>query len=272
MPELPEVETIRRQLHPLVVGRCILEAWLAPQASRLAVSPSDPQALARGLQGRRILDLGRRGKFLLFALDDGRTWVVHLRMTGSLVHRPGLCQGAFLRAALALDDGSHLCYHDQRKLGCMWLVDDPSQVVGHLGPEPLDPALTPEGLWARLRGRRTAIKAVLLDQRALAGVGNIYADEALFAAGIHPRRSASSLTLEEAERLLVALRVVLEGAIRHGGTTFLTYLDATGAPGSHGEHVQVFRREGKPCPRCGGPIARTKLGGRTTYLCPACQQ
>mgnify|MGYP000142962687 CR=1 FL=1 len=272
MPELPEVETIRRQLRPLVVGRRILKVWLDPQAPRLAVSPPHPQGLVQSLEGRRILDLTRHGKYLLFALDDGRTWVVHLRMTGSLIHRPGPCQGPFLRAAMALDDGSHLCYRDQRKLGRMWLVDDPSQVVGHLGPEPLDPKLTPHGLWERIKGRRTAIKAVLLDQRAIAGVGNIYADEVLFVAGIHPRRPASSLSLEEAERLLTALRVVLEGAIRHGGTTFLTYLDATGAPGSHGEHVRVFRREGKPCLRCQGTISRIKIGGRTTYFCPACQQ
>ncbi len=272
MPELPEVETVRRQLRPLVAGRRILAAQFMPQASRLAVWPPDLQALARGLQGRQILEVERRGKYLLFPLDDGRTWIVHLRMTGSLVHRRGGCQGRFLRASFLLDDGAHLCYHDQRKLGCMWLVDDPSSVVGALGPEPLAPSFTPQALEGGLGGRRGAVKAVLLDQRVLAGVGNIYADEALFEAGIHPRRPASSLSPQEVERLWRALRDVLKWAVGHGGTSFQSYVDATGSPGRHQEHVRVFRQEGKPCPHCGTPIARTRVGGRTTYFCPRCQR
>jgi len=272
VPELPEVETVRRQLRPLVVGRRIVVARFMPQASRLALWPPDAGALARALEGRRIEDVGRRGKYLLFPLDDGRTWVVHLRMTGSLVHRREGCEGRFLRASFLLDDGAALCYHDQRKLGCMWLVDDPARVVGGLGPDPLDPSLTPRELHRRLQGRRAAVKAILLDQAVLSGVGNIYADEALFEAGIHPRRPAASLSPGEAGRLLEALRAVLRWALGHGGTTFQAFVDATGAPGSHQEHVRVFRRQGRPCPHCGAPIARTRVAGRSTYFCPRCQR
>ena len=272
MPELPEVETIRRQLSPLVVDRTIVEAWLSPEMPRLAAHPPDACAFVSRLLGRRVLSVERRGKFLLFPLDDGQTWIVHLRMTGALVHRvDGGPEERFLRARFRLDDGSWLWYRDVRKLGRMWVVADPEQVVGKLGPEPLSGCLDAAALLRALRGRRAPLKALLLDQRLVAGLGNIYADEALHEAGISPLRPGGTLTLEEAERLCLAIRRVLSGATRHGGTSFWSYLDARGERGQHQFHVRVYRRQGQPCLRCGGTVVRTRLGGRSTHYCPSCQ-
>lgn len=170
-----------------------------------------------------------------------------------------------------LDDGSFLCYQDQRKLGRMWLVDDPLPIVGSLGPEPFSPSLTGHPLAEALVKRRAPIKSILLDQRVMAGIGNIYADEALFQAGIHPLRPAASLGEEEVERLLEAVRTVLAEALAHGGTSFRSYVDSSGRPGSHQHYVRVFRREGLPCPQCQTPITRAKVGGRSTYYCANCQ-
>lgn len=272
MPELPEVETIRCQLLPLVSGRAIVDAWLSPEAPRLPAFPPDAGAFASLLVGRRLLSVERRGKYLLFPLDDGHTWIVHLRMTGALVHSSaGAVEDRFLRARFRLDDGCHLYYRDVRKLGRMWVVADPAQVVGKLGPEPLSEGLSAAALLAALRGRRAPIKALLLDQGTLAGLGNIYADEALHEAAISPLRPAGSLTPEEAERLCQAIRRVLAGATRHGGTSFWAYLDARGERGQHQLHVRVYRRQGQPCPRCGAAVARVRVGGRSCHYCPACQ-
>ena len=272
MPELPEVETIRRDLLPLVRGRAITEAWVSPDAPRL-VQLMPPAEFTRALTGRTIEDLGRRGKYLLLRLKGGLTWIVHLRMTGSLQHSHSGCpESPHLRARFRLDDGSWLCYVDLRKLGTMWLVDDESQVVGKLGPEPLSEDFTAAKLRRLLERRQAPVKAVLLDQSALAGIGNIYADEALFAARVDPRRPASSLSKREVQRLYAAIPSVLEAAMGNRGSSFRDYLDGSGHEGEHQLHVKVFRRTGEPCFECGTEVRRVKLGGRSTHFCPKCQK
>ena len=277
MPELPEVETIRRDLLPLLRGRAFTHVWVSPEAPRLvqavpagrqAPSPAD---FARLLPGRRIEDISRRGKFLVFHLSGGLYLVVHLRMTGALLHRSaGAPPDRYVRAVLSLDDGSELRFSDLRKFGALWLVTDLSPVLGRLGPEPLD-GLTPSLLRELTARRRAPIKSLLLDQRALAGLGNIYADEALFAAGLHPQRPASSLSDSEVERLHGAIRRVLTAALEDRGASFSDYVDASGQEGRHQFRVQVFRRTGQPCYVCAREIARVKVAGRSSHFCPRCQ-
>ena len=233
MPELPEVETIRRDLLPILRGRAFTSFWVSPDALRLVLSPS-PADFARLLPGKRIDDISRRGKFLVFHLSDGLYLVVHLRMTGALLHRPpGAPPDRYVRAVLSLDDGSELRFSDLRKFGAFWLVPDTSPVLGRLGPEPLEGGLTPSLLRELTARRRAPIKSLLLDQRALAGLGNIYADEALFAAGLHPQRPASSLSDGEVERLHGAIRRVLTVALDDRGASFSDYVDASGQEGRH---------------------------------------
>jgi formamidopyrimidine-DNA glycosylase len=273
MPELPEVETIRRDLLPHVVGRTITGVRIAPGAERVVRGDN---AFARRITGRRIDDLARRGKYLLFRLEGKGTTVylaVHLRMTGSILYRPPRADppDAYVRAVITLDDGSELRYADLRKLGQMWLVDSPDDAVGALGPEPLDAAFTAAKLRETLSCRRAPIKTVLLDQRAVAGLGNIYTDEALFAARIHPRRVANTLTEAETKRLHRAIRRVLSDALGNRGSSFRDYVDAAGREGTHQLRVKVFRRTGQPCYVCRTEIARIKVGGRSTHFCSCCQ-
>ena len=272
MPELPEVETIRQDLLPRVVGRMVVAAWVSPQAPRLVQWPPQADDFCRSLAGQRIEDVRRRGKYLLFGLADGRTWIVHLRMTGALLHRRDGCQDErFLRARFLLDDGPHLCYTDLRKMGRMWLVDDPSAVVGRLGPEPLGEGFRPAELRSLLAKRSAPLKAVLMDQEAIAGIGNIYADEALFLARLHPRRPARDVSAAEARRLHAAIRRVLLEAMGNRGSSFRDYVDIEGEMGGHQLHVRVFRRAGEACLKCGTVIQRIKVGGRSTHICPRCQ-
>jgi len=278
VPELPEVETIRRDLLPLLKGRAFTHVWVSPDALRLvqavpagrqAPSPAD---FARLLPGKRVEDISRRGKFLVFHLSGGLYLVVHLRMTGALLHRPpGAPPDRYVRAVLSLDDGSELRFSDLRKFGAFWLVPDTSLVLNRLGPEPLEGGMTPSLLRELTARRRAPIKSLLLDQRALAGLGNIYADEALFAAGLHPQRPASSLSDAEVERLHRAIRRVLTAALEDRGASFSDYVDASGREGRHQFRVQVFRRTGQPCYVCGREIARVKVAGRSSHFCPKCQ-
>jgi formamidopyrimidine-DNA glycosylase len=274
MPELPEVETIRRDLLPHVVGTTITGVRVAPGASRV-IRDVPPDAFARRITGRRIDDVTRRGKYLLFRFDGDRPplyLAVHLRMTGSLLwRRTGDPAEAYVRVVIALDDGSELRYADLRKLGQMWLVKSPEEATGALGPEPLDAAFTAAKLRETLSHRRAPIKPVLLDQRAVAGLGNIYADEALFAARIHPLRMANTLGDAEVARLHRAIRRVLNDALGNRGSSFRDYVDAAGREGRHQLRVKVFRRTGQPCYVCGTEIARIKVGGRSTHFCPHCQ-
>jgi formamidopyrimidine-DNA glycosylase len=280
MPELPEVETIRRDLAPRIVGRRVVEAWVSPDAPRL-VQDETADSFCRRLTGRTIEDVARRGKYLLLRLDGGLTWIVHLRMTGALIHLPppkadgtrdGGPQSRFLRARFPLDDGGELSYVDMRKLGTMWLVADESAVVGKLGPEPLSEAFGPGELRELLAKRSAPVKAVLMDQTAIAGIGNIYADESLFEAGIRPRKAALNVSRKAALRLHEAIRQVLAEALGDRGSSFRDYVDAAGEQGTHQLRVKVFRRTGKPCYVCGTAIKRVKVGGRSTHYCPRCQR
>jgi formamidopyrimidine-DNA glycosylase len=276
MPELPEVETIRRDLLPHVVGRTVTGVRIAPGASRV-IRDVPVRAFARRLVGRRIDGLARRGKYLLFRLEGKGTPVylaVHLRMTGSILCRPPRADpaDAYLRAVITLDDGSELRYADLRKLGQMWLVDSPEEAVGKLGPEPLDAAFTAAKLRETLSRRRAPIKTVLLDQRAVAGLGNIYTDEALFVARIHPLRLANTLSEAEVKRLHRSIRRVLNDALGNRGSSFRDYVDAAGREGTHQLRVKVFRRTGQPCYVCRTEVARIKVGGRSTHFCPCCQK
>lgn len=271
MPELPEVETIRRDLAPRVVGRRIAEFRVLRGAGRILLGVSQRQVRDR-LVGRRIAGVERRGKYLLFRLDDGQLWVVHLGMTGSLRHRPAAAEpDPFLRAVVSLDDGTELRYVDIRKFGNCRVVDRPEEAVGNLGPEPLDPAFTVAALWEALRGRKAPLKAALLDQRNLAGVGNIYADEALFLAHLHPAVPAGSLRPAERAALHAAVQRVLRDGIANRGASFRDYTDAEGREGSQQYYVRVFRRTDQPCDACGAPIRRSVVGGRASHWCPRCQ-
>ncbi len=271
MPELPEVETIRRDLAPRVVGRRFTAVEIMPGAEKVVVVPS-PAEFCRALAGLRIEGIERRGKYLLFPVSDGRHLIVHLRMTGALIHRSaGAPEDSYLRVRFPLDDKTELRYTDLRKLGMMWLVVDPTLVVGKLGPDALE-ALQPTTLRSLLEGRGAPVKAVLMDQTRLAGLGNIYADEALFLAGVRPSRPAGGLTGAEVRRLHRAVGAVLEEAMGHRGSSFRDYVDGEGRGGMHQLHVKVYRRTGEACHVCGAIIERIKVGGRSSHFCPHCQK
>jgi len=275
MPELPEVETLRRDLSERVLGRTFVEVWVSPEAARL-VQGQSPEEFRQALVGRRIEDIGRRGKYLDFNLSDGQHLVVHRRMSGNFLHRRnGAAPDPYLRALFRLDDGSELRYCDMRKFGSMWLVADPATVLAGLGPEPLEPDFTPAELERRVGHRAASIKAVLLDQRTIAGLGNLYSDEALFAARIHPQRPARSLSSEEIRRLHGGIVAALEQGLRNRGsslgTTLRDHVNLDGMPGRNQDRVKVFQRSGEPCYTCGTPIERIRVGGRSTHFCPRCQ-
>ncbi len=272
MPELPEVETVRRDLEPWVVGRCIVGVDIDPQTAPLLLGAIGVEGIRSRLVGRTITSLRRRGKYLCFELDDGTALLAHLRMTGRIVRRPrGAPPEPYERARITLDNGEELRWCDVRKFGTWQLTERPEGIFERLGPEPLDPCFTADTLATALRGRRAPVKSVLLDQRRLAGLGNIYADEALFAARTHPARPAGSLSRDEVERLHAAIRSVLARGVEHRGASFRDYVDGQGEPGQEQMYVQVFRRTGKPCYRCGTTISRIVLGGRSTHFCPQCQ-
>ncbi len=272
MPELPEVETIRRDLLPSVKGRAITSAWISDNAPRL-VQLLAPAEFQRLLPGHRIEDVSRRGKYLIFNLDRGMLWVVHLRMTGRLQHNSTECEtDPYLRAKFGLDDGAWLCFNDVRKFGMMWLVDDWALVHSGLGPEPLSEEFEIAAFASLLKRRAAPIKSVLLDQTVLAGVGNIYADEALFAAGLDPRKAASKITRPKAARLHAAIIDVLNDALGDRGSSFRDYVDGRGNEGRHQLKVKVYQRTDEPCYTCGTPIRRVVVGGRSTHFCPKCQR
>ncbi len=286
MPELPEVETIARQLRQLVSGRTVADfrsSWL-----RLT-EPVPAEHLAERLRGRRIEGVRRRGKLVVFDLDDGDALVVSLRMTGQLLFGSASTapDGPHVRGVIGFDDGTALRFADARKFGRMALVDRAdiaaeggadrrvarAPLHSSLGREPLGRNFTRAWLAAFLRRRgRSAIKPLLLDQRGIAGIGNIYAIEALWRARIHPLRQGGSLGADEVVRLHEALRWVLRKGIRLGGASRRDYLDAEGRAGRMQREFQVYGRSGEPCPRCGRPIVRTVVGGRGTFHCPGCQR
>jgi formamidopyrimidine-DNA glycosylase len=272
VPELPEVETIRRDLLPYVSGRAITRAWVSDNAPRL-VQLLAPAEFVRLLPGHRIEDVSRRGKYLIFNLDRGMLWVVHLRMTGRLRHSDSECEpDPYLRAKFGLGDGTWLCFNDVRKFGMMWLVDDWALVHSDIGPEPLSDEFEVAAFATLLKRRAAPIKSLLLDQTVLAGVGNIYADEALFAAGIDPRKAANKITRPKAARLHAAIIAVLNEALGDRGSSFRDYVDGRGNEGRHQLKVKVYQRTDQPCYTCGTPIRRVVVGGRSTHFCPKCQR
>jgi formamidopyrimidine-DNA glycosylase len=273
VPELPEVETIRRGLEPLVVGRRIEQA--AIRDSRLT-RPFDPDKVAREIQGERITGLGRRGKYLVVRFESGRVLLIHLRMTGNFrVAGNDSVDGPHDRAVLRLDNGSEVIYRDMRRFGT-WLLIEPHELEPYLaervGEEPLEEAFRTAALASRLAGRRAPIKAALLDQRTVAGLGNIYADEALWRARIHPLRPAGELDRAEIRRLHRALRDALRAGIARQGATLSNYATPDGERGRMQEEFKAYARAGEPCPRCGTPIEKIRAGGRGTHYCPACQR
>ena len=271
MPELPEVETIRRDLEPLVTGRTITAVDVDPATIQL-LAGAPVEALRVNLVGHSIASLGRRGKYLMFSLDDGRVFVVHLRMTGRLVWREREAPPEqWQRAVIELDDGHDLRWADLRKFGTWRIHDSAAEVIDKLGPEPIDDSLTLSMFRQRLAGRTAPVKAVLLDQRRFAGLGNIYVDEALFEARIRPDTPAGEVSPQAAKRLFASSRAVLERGIENRGASFKDYVDGQGQQGTQHMYVQVFRRTGKPCYACGSIIVRTVVGGRSTHFCPRCQ-
>ncbi|CCO07282.1 bifunctional DNA-formamidopyrimidine glycosylase/DNA-(apurinic or apyrimidinic site) lyase [Desulforamulus hydrothermalis] len=275
MPELPEVETVVRTLEEKLCGLVITDVELfKPEVIRFP----KPDQFIEQITGKQFQKkLGRRGKYLLLHLSDHLTLVVHLRMTGRLVY----CEAdqpliKHTHVIFRLSNGKHLRFADTRRFGRL-LLTSTEEVYGlpgirDLGPEPLDQEFTREFFKKELRRRRSRIKPLLLDQCFMAGLGNIYADEALFRAKIHPERLAPELSSREVANLHRAIVEVIASGIEHRGTSFRDYVDGEGQAGSYQHHLKVYNRAGLPCSRCGKPIERIKVAGRSSYYCPACQK
>ena len=269
MPELPEVETTRRSLLGDVVGARVTDVTVRERRLRRKI-PSD---FARRLRGRRVAAIERQGKYLLFVLDDGAVLLVHLGMSGSLcLTATSTLPVRHDHVVIAFDNGRQLVFNDPRRFGLMRVGRrEELEELRAVGPDPLAAAPTPDE-WRALTRAKAPIKSVLMDQRRLGGVGNIYANEALFEAGVRPRRRAASLTRAELARLAAALRAVLERAVELGGSSISDYRDGNGNPGYFQIHHAVYDRDGQPCGRCTTPIKRIVLGGRSTFYCPRCQR
>ena len=295
MPELPEVETVARDLQRWVAGATISDTEV--RWERTIRHPQPGERFAAELRGATIGRVGRRAKSVLLHLVDGRVMTVALRMTGALIVAPaGAPDDRYARVVFRLADGRELRYRDVRKFGRIGLWErggiprrgarrsgrrrvaetQPPYRVGDVfarhGPEPLAHSFSAARLTDRLKGRSARLKTLLLDQTFIAGVGNIYADEALWRARLHPLRAADTLTAEEVRRLHRAVRAVLRQGIANRGSSFADYVGADGEPGDNAERLAVYQRTGQPCPRCGRPISRIVVGQRSTHFCPHCQR
>jgi len=270
MPELPEVETIARHLAPVLTGQTIAHVDVLWQRT---VDRPAAGAFCAALTGARVLDVGRRGKYIQTVLSTGQTVLVHLRMSGKFaVYRDGPGDDKHARLRWQLGEGAWVVFIDPRKFGRFYLVDDPREITGDLGPEPLSADFTPEWLAAHLAQRRGEIKPLLLNQRFIAGLGNIYVSEALWQAGIHPQRIAGTLSAAEAERLHAAIIAALHAGLENGGTSLDgLYAYPSGGTGRHQDYLRVYDRAGDRCPRCGYAVERIVQGQRSTYFCPVCQ-
>ncbi len=285
MPELPEVETVRRGLLPVLEGRRIARA----EVRRAGLRWPFPERMAERLEGARVEGLGRRSKYLLAHLDTGETWIVHLGMTGRMlvggrtlgeyVHDAGEGEGSpHDHVVLDTEDGARVTFNDARRFGAMDLWPTgrlgEHRLLREIGPEPLGREFSADTLARAFRGRAAPVKAALLDQRLLAGMGNIYASEALHRAGIHPARAAGRISYARLARLAPVIREVLEEAIEAGGSTLRDHRQADGAMGAFQHRFRVYERAGEPCGAegCGGMVRRIVQGGRSTYYCPACQR
>jgi len=267
MPELPEVETIKNALKPHLTGRSFKGIRIFD--TRLVQSMPLDEFCSR-LTGLQILGLDRRGKYLIIHLSGGENLIIHLRMTGSLLWDPDTDE-PFVRMEFVLDDGGRLAYTDVRRFGRMYLVKDIEKITGKLGTEPLGRGFTPQYLAQVMQNRETPVKSVLLNQEFIAGIGNMYADEALCHAKIHPLRPARSLTPSEIKVLHKSIKHVLNKGIRNLGASIRNYRHPDGGQGSAHKEFAVAHRLGEPCPVCGTPIARIVVGQRGTYYCPKCQ-
>ncbi len=286
MPELPEVETVRSGLARLVVKKTIRSISHDTPKS----FPNPHSEVEQFAVGAHVLAVRRRAKVLMIDLSSGYTFVVHLKMTGQLVFRGQEMFGAghpndslvgqlpdkSTRVVMEFMDGSHLYFNDQRKFGWMRLMPTLSvpeiDFMKRVGPEPLEQAFTGKVLFDRLQRRKgTTVKAAILDQSVLAGIGNIYADESLWGAQLHPAMLVKNLTKKQVDLLASEIKYVLALAIEKGGSTDRNYLDAEGKKGSYLTFARVFRREGQACPRCGSAIEKTRVAGRGTHICPNCQ-
>lgn len=288
MPELPEVETVRRGLHKLLPGKTVTDVWFDWDKG----FPNKSADVKRHLIGATIVAIRRRAKVIIIDLNTNFSLIIHLKLTGQLVYRDkkvhfgaghpsdslvGELPDTSTHVVLTFADQDKLFFNDQRKFGWMRLV--PTAEIAELpffknvGPEPLAPSFSAQDFIARIRRRaRTGVKATLLDQTVIAGVGNIYADESLFGAKIHPATLVERLTDQQLSLLYKKLREVLRMAIQKGGSTDKNYVDAEGKKGSYLSFAKVFRREGQPCPRCGTTIIKLRVAGRGTHICPHCQQ
>ncbi len=270
MPEMPEVETIRRDLDATIVGRAITSVSVLD--ARL-VQGTSVRAFRSSLEGASVTGTDRRGKYLLIGLD--RRWLVlHLMMSGRIHLRDSPAVRPHTRMVVEFDAGPSLHFVDTRRFGRAWAATHErlANILSRIGPEPLSPAFSADALRDGFRGRRVAVKPALLDQRTVGGIGNIYADEALWLARIHPETPAGSLRTPRLEALREAIVRVLREGIAHGGTSFRTYEDSRGRRGSHQHRLQVFGRTGEPCGRCGRPVRRIVVGQRGTHLCTTCQR
>jgi formamidopyrimidine-DNA glycosylase len=265
MPELPEVETIARTLTPELVGQTILSADL--RWARTLAIPS-PAQFKKRIAGQKILDVSRRAKYLVIQLETC-SFLVHLRMSGDLLIRAGKIKPEkHDRLILHLSNGTNLAFNDTRKFGRVWLTDQPETILGKLGPEPLEKGFTPRWLFDALHKRSRALKPLLLDQTFLAGLGNIYTDECLHIAQLHPRAASNNVTEEQAYDLHKAIRAVLREGIRRNGAS----IDWVYRGGEYQNHFRVYDREGKPCLVCGTAIQKFTVGQRGTHICPNCQR
>lgn len=283
MPELPEVETVVRSLDKYITGRTIKGVRILEE--RIIGYPENIDTFVEGCRGKTISAVSRRGKYIIISLApvkghdpaEMKELVIHLRMTGQLLYQPSDVEELpHTCVILKLDNGFDLRFINIRKFGRMYLIDegDREKVGGlaKLGIEPLSGDFTLDYFKQRLTGRKARIKALLLDQSLLAGMGNIYVDEALFKAGINPKTRASQLTPEEISRLYNSIKEVLSEGIRYRGTTRRDYVDAEGRAGEYQDHLRVYSREGEKCTECQTPIERIKVAGRSSFYCPRCQK
>jgi len=274
MPELPEVETVKRTLEGKITGLSITAVKIF--LPKIIKTPG-PEELAARLPGKKIKKLERKGKYLLIHLSDNLVLVVHLRMTGRLIYSPPDAPDVpHTHVIFHLDNSDQLRYADLRQFGQISLVkvDDLAGLPGlcGLGYDPFDPHFTRELFRKELKQKRAMLKPLLLDQSFVAGLGNIYADEVLFRARLHPQRQSHTLTPREASRLYQAIREVLQEAIANRGTSIRDYVDGEGREGNYQNLLRVHHREGDPCLKCGKPVIKVRLGGRSTYYCPHCQK
>jgi len=269
MPELPEVETIKNELAPHIIGHKLTGMTLLWEG--LLRQPSLAE-LRQRITGKQITGISRHGKYLVLSLGGDDLLVMHMKMTGSLlVGHNSMEAPKYTRAVIHLDNDTSIFFVDPRKFGAMWLTQDRNSVLNKLGPEPLEPGFTPQFLAGLLKNRTAPVKALILDQSLIAGIGNMYADEALFAAGIHPLRPGGSLSREEAERLTAAIKQVLRSAIRNKGASIVNYFRPSGETGTAHFEFKVAHGRRKTCHKCGTPIERITVRNRGSYFCPRCQ-